>query len=61
MADWPAGHRFVLFELQLAGLKLLDWYGGAHMVAPREYWAAELAPGAALGERALPGAARRRR
>eukprot|EP00877_Chromochloris_zofingiensis_P004915 jgi/Chrzof1/14424/Cz09g02120.t1 len=44
MAKWPADHQFTLYEMQIESLMLLDWYGGAHIITPEEYFQAELSP-----------------
>lgn len=32
------------YEMQIESLMLLDWYGGAHIITPEEYFQAELSP-----------------
>ncbi|KAL0036600.1 hypothetical protein WJX79_002157 [Trebouxia sp. C0005] len=42
MKTWPVGHHFVLYELQIATIRLLDFYGGAADLTPQEYFAAHV-------------------
>ena len=36
------GHNFSIWELHVRAVRLLDFYGGAAVVSPEEYFAAEL-------------------
>lgn len=36
------GHNFSVWELHVAAVRLLDFYGGAAVVPPEDYFAAEL-------------------
>ncbi|KAG2428070.1 hypothetical protein HYH02_014462 [Chlamydomonas schloesseri] len=47
MANWPARHNFMLLELQVAEVHLLDFYGGMAVMAGDEYYAAVLDTAAA--------------
>lgn len=42
MKTWPKGHNFSIWELHVQEARLLDFYGGATTVLPKEYFAAEL-------------------
>ncbi|GAB4823383.1 hypothetical protein N2152v2_010429 [Parachlorella kessleri] len=42
MKDWPADHKFEMYELHIQTMSLLDWYGGAHIISPEEYFAADV-------------------
>ncbi len=36
------GHNFSVWELHVAAVRLLDFYGGSAVVPPEDYFAAEL-------------------
>jgi hypothetical protein len=50
MADWPADHGFAPYEMEVEELHLLDFFGGMHVVAPADYFAARLAPPTGSGD-----------
>jgi len=40
MAQWPEGHEWYVARLALAHIYLLDYFGGAKVIAPDDYFAA---------------------
>lgn len=42
MRTWPVGHHFTMYELHVAHIRLLDFYGGAADLEPHEYFAANV-------------------
>ena len=51
---YPSGHGFFVAKLALDGLWLIDFYGGAAIIKPADYFAAS--PSAPAAARLLPGA-----
>ncbi|XP_020578711.1 protein CREG1 [Phalaenopsis equestris] len=37
MEDWPIGHNFKIFRLDIENIFLIDWYGGAKPITPPQY------------------------
>lgn len=42
MKAWPADHGFQLYEMHIEAVRLLDFYGGAKDISPKDYFAADL-------------------
>lgn len=42
MADWPKGHDFQFYKLDIASIWLIDIYGGAKDVPLEDYYAVKL-------------------
>jgi len=40
MASWPEGHGFACYELHVAEVHLLDYYGGMKVISSQEYYGA---------------------
>ncbi|KAL0669791.1 hypothetical protein Bca4012_032495 [Brassica carinata] len=37
MMDWPEGHEFSVFKLEIMNIFLINWYGGAKSITVDEY------------------------
>ena len=37
MAKWPVGHGFMVYELKINDLWMIDFYGGGGIIAPADY------------------------
>lgn len=42
MKQWPQGHQFRAYELNITTMRLLDFYGGPHDISPQEYFDSSL-------------------
>ncbi|KAL6748235.1 pyridoxamine 5'-phosphate oxidase-domain-containing protein [Haematococcus lacustris] len=42
MQSWPADHHWQFFELKVTEARLLDWYGGLHVIPAAQYYSASL-------------------
>merc|ERR1719329_195058 len=42
MANWPASHGFHVVKLQIENIWLIDFFGGAKNIAPKDYFAESL-------------------
>jgi len=40
MAEWPAGHNWVIAKIDIQDIWLIDYYGGASILDPKDYFAA---------------------
>ncbi|KAG0585635.1 hypothetical protein KC19_2G026800 [Ceratodon purpureus] len=38
MPDWPKGHKWVFYKLEIADIFLIDYYGGAKPITVDEYY-----------------------
>lgn len=36
-ADWPQGHHFQFYKLEIEDIFLVNWFGGARPLTPDEY------------------------
>lgn len=36
-ADWPQGHNFQFYKLEIEDIFLVNWFGGARPLTPDEY------------------------
>ena len=41
MKSWPASHGFTVYELVIADMWMIDFYGGAQAIAPTDYFKAK--------------------
>ncbi|KAL0916594.1 hypothetical protein M5K25_014121 [Dendrobium thyrsiflorum] len=37
MQDWPSGHNFKIFRLDIENIFLIDWFGGPKPITPAQY------------------------
>ena len=37
VVDWPKGHEFSVFKLEIMNIFLINWYGGAKSITVDEY------------------------
>lgn len=47
MPDWPKGHRWVFYKLEIADIFLIDYYGGAKPITVDEYYQGSVEPAVA--------------
>ena len=45
MKSWPDGHGWVIAKIDIQDIWLIDYFGGATVVDPEEYFAGNLAEG----------------
>jgi Pyridoxamine 5'-phosphate oxidase len=39
MSNWPIDHHWVIFQLRIQDIWLIDYFGGASIISPRDYFA----------------------
>ncbi|GMH42726.1 hypothetical protein BSKO_10645 [Bryopsis sp. KO-2023] len=39
MEEWSKSHSFIPYELQIQYMELIDFFGGAHVILPKDYFA----------------------
>lgn len=37
ISDWPKGHNFQFFKLEIDNIFLIDWFGGPKPLSPDQY------------------------
>lgn len=42
MKKWPNGHEWVIAKIDIEDIWLIDWFGGATILTPDEYFAVDL-------------------
>lgn len=46
MAHWPKDHNWLIFKIDIEDVWLIDYFGGAAIISPEEYFAVDLFDGA---------------
>jgi hypothetical protein len=54
MKSWPKGHDFRIYEMRVASIRLLDFYGGAVYINPRAYYDAHVSDDAEAAQILCP-------